>query len=388
MRDRERYAKHGRNDPLSPQQLEEHPYDFVSLPASPRPGQAVGHDCFPADRLTGSLTLVYETMTPLHVGSGVFETAAQCGLTGGNKPVRGMVRRLGKPVLPGSGWKGVVRSRFEAITRSRLGVRSRGGRVEARKLPAELRPIGGGPGKTEVVITDQRIEEELYPMTVKRGFRETDDEVRAQLAKLSPAEALFGAMGYRGRVHLSDALIEGPAATEPLPVPPLESPAAHRLAKPGTAQKAGRGSVVISEVEGRKFYYDGPLLHARTTKGDEAWRPVEELIDSVPAGCTITVTVQVESVTDAELGALLVSAGYGEDVGIVRFGGFKPAGLGKVRLTKVTGEVRRGLSWRSWRRPPGEPVDPAQAVAAAYKKGLLDAAALAELHEVTTRLRP
>lgn len=371
MRDPERYREHGRNDPLSDDQRREHPYDFVSLPDGPARGQAVEHDRFRDDRWTGRLTLVYETLAPLHVGSGVFETAAQCGLAGGVKPVRGIVRRVGKPVLPGSGWKGAVRARFEAITRSRLGALSKAYREEDRKLPAELRPDRRGQGKVEVVFRDRTINKLTPPKELP------------PLPQLSPAEALFGAMGYRGRVHPSDGIIAGPSAGEPLAVPPQESPAAHRLAKPGAAS-VEQGKVRITEVEGRKFYYDGPLVHSRTS---EAERPAEEWIDSVSAGCSITLAVHLESVTLAELGALLVSAGYGEAVGIVRFGGYKAAGLGKVRLVGASGEIRKGWSTGRWKLPPGEPVDPEAAVAAA-REALIDPAALAELQAITTRSRP
>jgi RAMP superfamily protein len=375
MRDPEQYKKHGRKNPLSPDQRQEHPYDFVSLPQGPARGQAVGHDRFLANRLTGRLTLVYKALSPLHVGSGVFETAAQCGLAGADTPVRGIARKLGVPVLPGSGWKGIVRARFEAITRSNLGTRTRLSKVDAWKLPSELRT---GAEKIEVRLTDPRLAG-LRPIGQVRDGND--------LAALSPADAVFGALGYRGRIHPADGVIEGPTAREPLPVPPLEGPAAHRLAKPGAAHNTEDGRVEISEVEGRKFYYDGPLLQSRPKKGEEDWRPVQELIDSVPAGCTITIDVQVESLTEAELGALLVSAGWGDDVGIVRFGGYKPAGLGKVRLVAVTGEVRRGTSTRHWRRPAGEAVDPARLAEIARREGLIDPAALAELHAVTARLR-
>ncbi len=37
--------------------------------------------------------LSYETLAPLHVGSGAFEAAAECGLAEGAAPVRGIVRR-------------------------------------------------------------------------------------------------------------------------------------------------------------------------------------------------------------------------------------------------------------------------------------------------------
>jgi hypothetical protein len=383
MRDPGAYEAEGRNDPLAPEQREEHPYDFVSLPGRPAIGQAVAHDRYLAERLTGALKLVYETEAPLHVGSGVFETAAECGLAGGTSPVRGIVRRLGSPVLPGSSWKGAVRARFEAITASRLGVRSRGGSVGIERLPAALTPPGA---RDRVEVRLPRLAEAGMVRGGQAGER-GEQEVRRQLAALSPAEALFGAMGYRGRVHPGDGTIDGAAATEPLCVPPLESPALHRLAKPGAARVAG-GRVEISQVEGRKFYYDGPVRHSRTLRAGEEDRPVYELIDYVPAGCTITLDLFVDSVAEAELGALLVSAGHGADGGVLRFGGYKPAGLGKVRLQRVGGQLRRGSGGARWRRAEGEALDAERIVAAARASGFIDAAALAELHEITTRLRP
>jgi len=370
MRDPRKYEEHGRNNPLSDEQRREHPYDFVSLPDQRARGSVVGHDRFVPNLLSGRLTLVYEILTPLHVGSGVFETAEQCGLHGGDQPVRGMTRRLGEPVLPGSGWKGAVRSRFEAITDSRLGALSRSYREDASKLPAELRPAERGKFKIEV--KDPRLQD-LRPAETKTPHH-----------AFSPADALFGTLGYRGRVHPGEGVIRGPKPQKPLSVPPLESPAAHRLAKPGAAHRTYNG-VEITEVEGRKFYYDGPLLESRRPPGggEAAW----ELIDAVPPEAIITIDVQLESVTEAELGALLVSAGHGEGVGILRFGGYKPAGLGKVELKEVTAELRHGWSNR-WQRPAPEAFDPNSAVAMAHAAGLIVRSALAELHEITTRTRP
>jgi hypothetical protein len=380
MRDPAAYEAEGRNDPLAPEQRVEHPYDFVALPSRTAIGQAVAHDRYLPDRLTGVLTLIYETETPLHVGSGVFETADECGLAGAATPVRGIVRRLGRPVLPGSSWKGAVRARFEAITGSNLGVRSHGGRVGIEKLPEVLRPAGTR-GKVEVRLP--RLPE---PREVRRG-QAGEQEVRRQLAALSPAEALFGAMGYRGRVHPGDGTITGAAATAPLSVPPLESPAHHRLAKPGAARVAGP-RVEISQVEGRKFYYDGPVRHGRTLRAGEENRSVYELVDHVPAGCTISLELFLDSVAESELGALLLSAGHGADGGVLRFGGYKPAGLGRVRLKGVGGQLRRGSGGAKWRRAEGEPLDADRIVAGARASGFIDAAALAELHQITTRLRP
>lgn len=372
MRDPRQYAEHGRNDPLSDEQRREHPYDFVALPDRPALGSAVGHDRYPSERLTGRLTLVYRVLTPLHVGSGVFDTAAQCGLAGGTLPVRGIVRRLGQPVLPGSGWKGAARCRFEAITRSRLGVPHRTPRQDAWKLPEELWP--DRRGKVKVEIHDPRL----------RALKSPD--TGTPLADLSPADALFGAPGYRGRVHPFEGVIAGPGLLEPLSVSPMESPAVHRLAKPGAAHRRDDG-VEISAVEGRKFYYDGPLLESRPSSGANG-APARELVDAVGADSTITIDVHLEAVTEAELGALLVSAGRGESVGVVRFGAYKPAGLGKVALASITVELRRGWSSRGWRRSAPEALDPDRAIATAHRAGLIDPSALAELHAVTTRTRP
>jgi hypothetical protein len=210
-------------------------------------------------------------------------------------------------------------------------------------------------------------------------------DVRTDRSQYSPADALFGAMGYRGRVHPSEGVIAGGPLERPLSVPPLESPAPHRLAKPGAARRV-HDSIEIIEVEGRKFYYDGPLVEERVRPGEKG--PAREAIDAVPARSRITIDVHLEAATEAELGALLVSAGHGESVGIVRFGGYKPAGLGKVRLVEITGEFRRGCDLRRWRRSEPETFDPGHAVQTAHDTGLIDADALAELHTVTTRTRP
>jgi CRISPR/Cas system CSM-associated protein Csm3 (group 7 of RAMP superfamily) len=390
MRKREDYLREGRNDPLSPQQLREHPYDFVALPSSARRvPEVVAHDRYSDRRLSGTLTLVYTTTAPLHIGSGVFEQASDCGLAGGAMPVRGITRSRGRPVLPGSGWKGAVRSRFEAITRSRLAVVGTFGREPGFKVPEVLR---SRDAQHRLSITDRRVTEELRPLgVVRRDHLDVKpDRVTMRRNPLSPAESLFGCMGYRGRVHPNDGVIEGPAAAEPLAVAPLDSPVMHRLATPGSIHKSGSGSLTISEVEGRKQYYDGDVVAARQIEGRSRGGAPTEYIDHVPAGSTITIEIHLESLSLAELGALLVSAGYGSDTdtGILRFGGYKPVGLGAVQLRSATTQLWPGIATRSWRRPAPVVVDLDQGVATAQQEELLDRQALAELHAVTTRRRP
>src|SRR5689334_22559536 len=139
MRDLEAYDREGRNNPRSPDQMREHPYDFVSLPNGPKTVIAPGHHKYPSHLYSGTLVLCYRTVTPLHVGSGVFESSTECGLAGPEQPVRGMARRDGRPILPGSGWKGAVRARYEAITGSRLALAKDSHRLKDEKTPRALK---------------------------------------------------------------------------------------------------------------------------------------------------------------------------------------------------------------------------------------------------------
>jgi CRISPR/Cas system CSM-associated protein Csm3 (group 7 of RAMP superfamily) len=383
MRDPEAYVREGRSNPHDPQQMLEHPYDFVSLPARPEKVAGVGHDRYPVEDYSGTLTLVYETLTPVHIGSGSFERAVDCGLSGKETVVRGIVRRDGAPVLPGSSWKGAVRARFEAITRSTLALARTSHKEEAWKVPGPLRV--DAQRSHEVRIRDQRVLRTLKAKILK--YQDDPESNRRQLRDLSPAEALFGTMGYRGRIHPGDGVVAGPVPQEPLRAAPMESPLAHRLAKPGAARKvSGRPKIEILEVEGRKFYYDGDLETSRRLGNGDARGYTHELVDCIPPGCTIKVEAHLEAVNLEELGALLVAAGYGKEIGIVRFGGFKPAGLGKVSLIKAEAHCLRGSSARSWKRPPLVSIDLEQAVSAA-RAGLIDQEALRELHQITTLRR-
>ncbi|RMH23579.1 MAG: hypothetical protein D6696_00140 [Acidobacteria bacterium] len=381
MRNRRAYLAAKRSDPYDPAQMVEHPYDFVTLPERAARGHAVSHEAVPADRLSGVLRLRYRLESPLHVGSGVFESAAECGLAGGARPVRGILRSRGRPVLPGSSWKGAVRARFEAITASRLAIVGTTAKEESFKVPGPLRQ---GGGKHLFTIVDRRVVPALAPQSIVRDARE--------LPALSPADALFGCMGYRGRLHPREGAIDGAAASKPLRVAPLDSPQAHRLATPSGLRPVARAKYDITEyditkVEGRKFYYDGAVVESRKIRDRGGHREIFEWIDHVPAGATIAIDVLLYAITEVELGALLVSAGYGEEVGILRFGGYKSVGLGKVRLESARATLGKGLDARRWRRDEGELFDLDRAVERA-EQGYLDLARLAELHQVTTRGRP
>lgn len=100
------------------------PYAFVSipdretLPPELHDRQPVGHDRYLDDRWTGTIAVTVRTRTPLLLpdhARAALETARPAPL-----PVR--VDDVGRPLLAGSAVKGALRSAYEAITNSRLGV--------------------------------------------------------------------------------------------------------------------------------------------------------------------------------------------------------------------------------------------------------------------------
>jgi hypothetical protein len=161
----------------------------------------------------------------------------------------------------------------------------------------------------------------------------------------------------------------------------------HRLAQPGQIQKRGPGKLAIVKVEGRKFYYDGPLVHQRRMELRDRSKEVYEHLDSVPEGATLQLEVWLHSLTEAELGALLLSAGYADQLGSLRFGGFKSCGLGKVRLVGTEFALHRGAATRQWHRPEPVELEVSKVLAEAYIH-LVDRERLEELRTVTTLRRP
>lgn len=103
------------------------PYTFVDLPNDRIPRNTpIGHDTFHADRVTGRLHLQLEALAPIHVASGLLRKINDQPI------VREFVRVDGVPVIPGSSFKGCIRSITEAISPSCVRV------TRMREVPREL----------------------------------------------------------------------------------------------------------------------------------------------------------------------------------------------------------------------------------------------------------
>jgi CRISPR-associated protein (TIGR03986 family) len=121
------------------------PYNFI--PAPPRPVEhpelgdhpPAGHDRYRADLWSGRISVKLTTETPLLI----LDAANVSVLDGPDEhkvfPVR--VDAAGKPYLPPTSIKGMLRSAFEAVTNSRMGVFEGHGDRLAYRMAAKVGPV-------------------------------------------------------------------------------------------------------------------------------------------------------------------------------------------------------------------------------------------------------
>lgn len=120
------------------------PYNFVRYLGQPRPENHVLGDCPPPphDRyvgLTGRITCTVDAKTPLFIS----DSHAIEEDDNEHKSYR-FFRYDGKPALPASSLRGMVRSVFEAVTNSCLAIFDSGRRLEYRKPPNYARNLKPG----------------------------------------------------------------------------------------------------------------------------------------------------------------------------------------------------------------------------------------------------
>ncbi|MDW8300387.1 MAG: TIGR03986 family CRISPR-associated RAMP protein [Anaerolineae bacterium] len=95
------------------------PYNFVPLPDKVVSAQDLpDQDCYHADRYSGYFTVTLTTETPLYIRGLLTEAEAADAEKHKNKP--DFFERNGKPVIPGSSLRGMLRNLVEIITFSKL----------------------------------------------------------------------------------------------------------------------------------------------------------------------------------------------------------------------------------------------------------------------------
>ncbi|MCL1466536.1 RAMP superfamily CRISPR-associated protein [Argonema galeatum] len=258
------------------------PYELISFP---KEGQTLqhpaGHHKYHSDRVHGTLFLKLKVGTSLHVSTGVVVMGSDIGsrLPLIKTMTQGTDQKL---AIQGSSLKGCIRSVYEAITNSRLGV-----------------------------ITNKREYKDKYPLD--RLPCEKKDE-------LCPASQVFGALNWQGLIEFSDAKCESAGFATGF-MPNLWSP---RLVRRAYFDERGK-------VAGRKFYYH--TIRA-IDKGQNAGVAVQQAAKTY----TFTTQLHFKNLKPAELGTLLIVLGQDPKYPIaLKVGGGKPIGMGTmtVEVTKI-----------------------------------------------------
>jgi hypothetical protein len=285
-------------------------YDFVSLVPDVR---RVERDEARWNRrasgtLAGRIAITLTTEQPLHIGSGSKQARPP------HVVLRG-ARIQGLPGIPGSSLKGVLRARYEAITRSCTTILSPGsGIAKIRSSTTQIRRA------------------RLMAQAIRAAV--LDDDCTERLA--CPACALFGRMSLRGRVTVTDLVAAGETPFGQAVLPERFGPNLHHI---GPARIDPSGSIFeVHGLHGRKFHRGhGPAAAGR------------QHVETIPAGAVLTGQLRLFNVTPAELGGLLAALGC-DPPSTLKLGGGKAHGLGRARCDASS----------ALRAVDSAPLDPAQ----------------------------
>lgn len=288
-----------RPHPQQSQIIAPKPYHLIPLPKDkPQLQHPKGQDQYYRDRVHGRLHLRLTVQTGLHVSTGVVALGTDVG-ENSISLIKTMIQGSeGQLMIPGSSLKGVVRSTYEAITRSCL-------------------------CKTKA-----------KPNQIPEGYQECRDKT-----KLCPACRVFGALNWQGLIQFNDAECE---STEFSPgfMPSLYRPRPHEY--PGYFNQG--------KVAGRKFYYH--TIRA-VDKGQQQGISVQQAAKTF----VFSTSLPYRNLTKGELGTLLIVLGQDKLNAIaLKVGGGKPIGMGtmtvEVRSVEPVDNLRdRYLSYQTQSKP-------------------------------------
>jgi hypothetical protein len=304
-----------------------HSFEFIPFPdKAPSRKNITGHDRLYADRYHGSLTLRLTALTPVFISSGITALGSDVGESAPLLKVMGQDAQ-GHPILQGTSIKGCVRSLYEAITHSNVGAGS-------TLVPEAVAP--------------------------RRKVARKDD-------KLTPAELVFGAMGFQGLVSIADAV--GDRALEMGYLPPMFLP------------RSGNG---------RKFYRHTTAANPSTNPND-ATQPEKppSPIQQAPVGTVFTTRLQFQNLTLPQVGALLVALGQDPNYPFVlKLGAGKGKGKGSISVAVAQAQMIKGDALVRSRyltyQPEADATQTAvaDAIASAHESGLIHAESLTQLQQI------
>ncbi|QOV22544.1 RAMP superfamily CRISPR-associated protein [Anabaenopsis elenkinii] len=251
------------------------PYQLVPFPKEPPKLQRpVGHHKYFRNRLHGTLYLTLKVQTSLHVSTGLVVLGSDI-----NRKVsliKTMVQDVDQKLsIQGSSLKGCIRSVYEAITNSTLGVVTN---KYKDKMPHDRLPC-------------------------------------KNKEKLCPASRVFGALNWQGLLDFNDATCTTTDFSLGF-MPSLYSP------RPNT-----QAYFITGKAAGRKFYF---TTNKAIDKGENSGVAVQQ------AGREYTFMTQLhfKNLLSEELGTLLIALGQDPKYPIaLKVGGGKPIGMGTMTVS-------------------------------------------------------
>lgn len=283
-------------------------YLFVPLPdrVNRREHDAAVFDRHLLDALSGTINVRFICEQPVHIGAGFKRLH-------GPRIVRGAVRIRDGLGLPGSSLKGVLRSRFEAITYS------------CTDSPKDNK------------VWDVRSSTGITKARFRRGTLDLPafGTCSPRDPKMCPACALFGRMSQRSRITVTDFAAATAEDFALFDLPEQFGPNIHHVGAAkiieGPSRDRGTSEMFeVSSLKGRKF----ALGQGRRVE-DAKLQPVEV----IPAGTALDGQIRFQNVLPAELGGLLVAIGK-EPASKLKIGGGKCYGLGRLRLHSASCHLR------------------------------------------------
>ncbi|WP_437327134.1 RAMP superfamily CRISPR-associated protein [Sorangium sp. So ce381] len=258
----------------------------------------------------GTLRVEIACHQPIHVGSGF--KAEQ-----GGRVVRRTARAGERLVLPGSTLKGVLRARFEAITRS-----------------CAFEP----PSDRGFIISQSYPDVRRGRLTAAVRQMPIFDERCGRDNRLCAACALFGFQykdeSLQSRVRVADFLADEAARSAVAEMPEQYEPRLHHLGDFRIDRSGREPEFEVSRLYGRKFYVGANP----STDG----APRRQQVEVAPAGTRFCGAIHLFNVDAAELGALLVALGV-EPKTYLKIGAGKGHGFGRAAVATVGYQLRDEL---------------------------------------------
>lgn len=255
------------------------PFEIVEFPPQEPPSKSSpsGHDRYRKNYYHGAIELKLQVKTAVHVSTGIVALGTDVGQP--EPLIKTMVRGTKQELMiPGSSLKGVVRSVYEAITNSTLGVVAKD---DKQFIPPAYLPCGNN-------------------------------------TQLCPASRVFGAMDWQGLVQFDDAHCDRTESVTGFMISPY-GPNKQAYLRHGKAY-------------GRKFYYhaikainDGNRGIATQQAGTNSW---------------FNARIRFKNLTQAELGALFIALGQDTQFPFaLKVGGGKPRGMGTMTVEVIALEA-------------------------------------------------